>query len=131
VARNVPENARTVVWDDGCVLIDPCGARVFRARKGTKLWQIGDGDRILDVLAEGAQSLELNRTADAAQDAPLITFAEAARRSGLSAKTLYNWKAAGKLGAEQGLVTVASRPRVAWSKFRDAFAPMKNYDLGR
>jgi hypothetical protein len=51
-------------------------------------------------------------------DEHLIDFREAARRTGLARKTLYEWKRTGKLRREHGLRMVGRSPRLEWAIFK-------------
>ncbi len=105
-----------IIWDDSCVLLDCCSGRMLRVPKGTKVENVGDGNAVLDMLAEGAQSFEMQPEIERRQ---LMRLAEAARRIGRKPKTLHNWIARGELRAEHGLIKSNGRWLVDWPKLHD------------
>jgi len=107
--------------DPSIRLEPPCGVYVDVCEG--KLWQpLPDGKFALlgkaDLRVVGALLAPLVK-APAVLPAPdLIGFAEAAQRSGLKRKTLYEWKRTGKLRREHGLRMLGRSPRIEWSVFK-------------
>jgi hypothetical protein len=109
------------------VVLDLCGFGIWRVPRGSRLELLGEADSFL-VKAEVESRLNL-RTASSQSasmadgvdslSSQLATFEEAARRVGLSRKTLYEWKRTGKLRREHGLRMLGRSPRLVWSIFKD------------
>lgn len=83
-------------------VIDYCGGFVLRPLPGSRF------ERVCTVVEfEALANREI-----------LVSVAEAARRSGFKAKTIYCWIESQKLRNEHGLRTIGKRHRIEWSIFK-------------
>jgi hypothetical protein len=96
------------------VFIDLCACRLWQPLPDGRMELLGDANpRVVAALLE---PLRPRLEARAAPD--LLTFADAASRVGLKAKTLYEWKRTGKLRREHGLRAVGRNVRIEWPVFK-------------